>query len=126
MATTVITWSHKLHQDSINTLKDIYGHLEIVNINYHSEDRNKLEAEIEHILDGLQKEGVLQGRVVISPPSLSVATSLVIIGIFRCTGVFPDVINLLQCADGRYRPSAHVPIFKGQEFGDRRRRARAI
>lgn len=122
--TNVLAWSHRLHHDTIEALKQVYGEIKVTEILYHSEDRMKVPEEVDAILDDLKAQGVLEGRVAIALPSLSLATSLVTIGVFRETGIFPDLVNLMQDADGRYRPSRSRPVISGQRFGDRRRAAR--
>ena len=116
MPTQVIVWSHRLHHDTIQILKGIYDDIVITEILYHNEDRAKLETEIDTLLNKLKEDNLLNERVVLAVPSTSIATALVIIGIFRETGLFPDIINLIQFGDGRHRPIRNNPIISGQDF----------
>lgn len=124
--THVIVWSHSLHHDTVKKLEELYGDITVHTLHYHNENRHNIEDEVNDLLNELKALEVLQGRVVVALPALSIATFLVTVGIFRDTGIFPDVINLLQCNDGRYRPSSKSPVIRGQQFGDRRRRMRAL
>jgi hypothetical protein len=122
--TNIIAFSHRLHIEAESRLAKLYPGAVFHEMLYHCEDRNALETDIDRIMGELKAKGALDGRVVITPPSLSAAASLLIIAIFRETGHFPDIVNLMQTG-AVYVPGYKTPVFRGQAFGDRRRRARA-
>lgn len=123
--TNIIAFSHRLHIQAEARLTELYPQAKFHEALFHSEDRNKLEAEVDEVVAKLKADGALEGRVVITPPSLSAATALIVIAIFRENGQFPDIVNMMQTG-GIYVPGYRTPVFRGQAFGDRRRKARAV
>lgn len=119
----IIVFSHRLHSRAQASLQKLYPEAKFTEALYHCEDRNNLEQEIDELMTQLRNADALHGRVVITPPSLSSATALLMIAIHRETGHFPDVVNMLQI-NNVYIPSPEHPIFFGQAYGDRRRRIR--
>lgn len=123
--TNIIAFSHRLHIQAESKLAQLYPGAVFHEALFHSDNRNALECEVDSVLTELKAKGALEGRVVMTPPSLSAATALIVIGIFRENGQFPDIVNMMQTG-GTYVPGYITPVFKGQSFGDRRRRARAV
>jgi len=119
----VIVLSHRLHARAQTAIQQLYPEANFTEALFHCEDRNNLEEEIDELINYLKSKDALHGRVVMTLPSISSATALIMIAIHRETGHFPDIINMLQI-NGVYIPSPECPVFRGQAYGDRRRRNR--